>query len=369
MRIGIAGAGQLGRMLALAGYPLGCTFLMYDRTHDTPGGQVAPLVAGEFDDLKRLTQFARRCQLVTFDWENVPVESMRAIERHVPVFPPASALDVAQDRVAEKTLFRKLGIPTAPFAAVATRGDLDRAAKRIGLPGVLKTRRLGYDGKGQYFLRSVDDLARAWERLGGQPLIYEGFVHFAREVSLLGVRGQDGEVAFYPLVANTHADGILSLSLAPYKDARLQREAERHMRRVLERFRYVGVLTIEFFVAGKRLVANEMAPRVHNSGHWTIEGAATSQFENHIRALAGMPLGSTHVRGHAAMVNLLGDLPPADCVLAVPGLHLHDYGKEPRPGRKLGHLTFVSASRTERDGVARAMLAIAGRPAVRSTAL
>ncbi|MCC7200033.1 MAG: 5-(carboxyamino)imidazole ribonucleotide synthase [Gammaproteobacteria bacterium] len=361
MRIGIVGAGQLGRMMALAGYPLGCRFFMYDRSHDTPGGQVAPIVTGEFDDARRLVQFAKRCEVVTFDWENVPVASAELIAQHVPVWPPPRALAIAQDRVPEKTLFRKLRIPTPDFAAVDSLASLKRAVRRLGLPGVLKTRRLGYDGKGQAVLRRLEEIAPAFEQLGSQPLVYEAFVRFSREVSLVAVRGHDGEIAFYPLAENVHEAGVLSVSRAPYVNAKLQAEAERHMRRVLEHFDYVGVLTIEFFVEKGRLVANEMAPRVHNSGHWTIEGAETSQFENHVRALAGLPLGSTRPRGHSVMVNLLGEMPPVDGVLAIPGVHLHDYGKEARPGRKLGHLTFVSPSKAERDGVARALLAIAGR--------
>ena len=353
MRIGIVGAGQLGRMMALAGIPLGLDFTMYDRTRDVPGAAVADIVAGRFDDLRALARFARGVDVVTFDWENVPVESARAIARIRPVWPPPRALEAAQDRLAEKRLFAKLGIPVAPHAAVDTRAQLERAVAALGLPGILKTRRLGYDGKGQVRIRRARDAAGAFAQLAGQPLVYERFVDFTREVSLVAARGRDGALAFYPLAENEHAGGILALTRAPFVDARLQRAAERNHRRLFRALGYVGVLCVEYFVERGRLVANEMAPRVHNSGHWTIEGAETSQFENHVRAVAGLPLGSTALRGHAAMVNVIGGKPDAAGLLAQPGLHWHDYGKAPRPGRKLGHVTFVTGSASRRDRVAR----------------
>jgi 5-(carboxyamino)imidazole ribonucleotide synthase len=348
--VGIIGAGQLGRMLALAALPLGIRCRFYDRVADAPGGHVGELVVGEFDDLGRLREFARGVDVVTFDWENVPVESVRALKGVAPVYPAANALEQSQDRLYEKALFRDLGIPTAPYAPVDLASDLEQACARLGRPGILKTRRLGYDGKGQARIRAAADVATAWGALGGQPLVYEGFVRFEREVSLVAARSRRGEIAYYPLVENAHEHGILAITRAPYAHAKLQREAERHMRAVLEHFRYVGVLTIEFFVERGRLVANEMAPRVHNSGHWTIEGAETSQFENHVRAILGLPLGSTTTRGHAAMVNFVGRLPKPARALAAAGLHLHDYGKsEARPGRKLGHATLVAATPAERE--------------------
>jgi len=353
MRIGIVGAGQLGRMMALAGIPLGIEFTMYDRSDDVPGAAVADLVTGEFDDLRALARFARGVDVVTFDWENVPVDSARAIARIRPVWPPPRALEAAQDRLSEKRLFTMLGIPVAPYAAVATEADLGRAIDALGAPGILKTRRLGYDGKGQARIRRARDARAAFERLAGQPLVYERFVRFSREVSLVAARGRNGEVASYPLAENEHANGILALTRAPVADARLQRAAERNHRRLFRALGYVGVLCVEYFVERGRLVANEMAPRVHNSGHWSIEGAETSQFENHVRAVAGLPLGDTSVRGHAAMVNVIGRKPRAAEILARPGLHWHDYGKRPRPGRKLGHVTFVTGRRSERDRVAR----------------
>ena len=273
------------------------------------------------------------------------------------MYPQPGVLAVAQDRLLEKTLFRDLGIPTPEFAPVDLRCDLDAAIDRIGLPGILKTRRLGYDGKGQTRLRRRADAAAAWGTLGGQPLIYERLVAFGREVSLLAVRSRRGEIGYYPLTENVHARGILAYSRAPYRAPALQRSAERYLRAVLERFGYVGVLAVEFFIERGRLVANEMAPRVHNSGHWTIEGAECSQFENHLRAILGLPLGSTAARGHSAMVNFIGRLPRPGRVLAEPGLHLHDYGKHAaRPGRKLGHATVVAASPSARERALRRLL-------------
>jgi 5-(carboxyamino)imidazole ribonucleotide synthase len=221
---------------------------------------------------------------------------------------------------------------------------------------VLKTRRLGYDGKGQALLRRRSDLARAWSALGAVPLLYEEFVPFDCEASIIGARSTKGEVAVYPLCGNVHGAGILRLTVAPFGPARWQRQAALYLGRVLAHFRYTGILTIEFFVRRGRLIANEMAPRVHNSGHWTIEGAVTSQFENHLRAILGWPLGDTSARGHAAMVNLIGRMPPRRRLLASPGVHLHDYGKAPRPGRKVGHCTLIAARADQRDARARRLL-------------
>lgn len=349
MRIGVIGAGQLGRMLALAGIPLGLRFLFLDRNADAPAGQLASVIVGEFDDPSKLTYLARQVELITFDWENVSVEALAAVEANIPVRPPIAALAVSQDRSLEKELFRKLNIPTPEFAAVDAHTELTRAVSRIGVPGVLKTRRLGYDGKGQFVVRSAMDVDAAWQTLGGKPLIYEAFVDFSHEVSLIAVRSTSGALAFYPLCANAHVDGILSHTVAPWSQRALERQAQRHLRRLLLHFDYAGVLTVEFFVVGGRLLANEMAPRVHNSGHWTIEGAVTSQFENHLRAILGWPLGSTEALGHAAMINFVGSLPPRERWLGERNLFFHDYGKEPRPKRKVGHCTILEHSAARRD--------------------
>lgn len=356
MTVGIVGAGQLGRMMALAGYPLGLDFLFLDHSADTPGGQVAPILCGEFTNQKLLAELARRSDVLTFDWENVSVDSLRKLGRGVRIAPPLRALQASQDRFAEKTLFERLGIPTNAFAAVDSPSDLVRAVKRIGAPGVLKTRRLGYDGKGQRVVRPGDDLEQAFASLGGVPLLYEAFVPFDYEVSVIGARSTRGEIVIYPLNGNVHHEGILRLTRAPFGTPRLARAAATHLRRVLDHFRYTGVLTIEFFVRGGRLVANEIAPRVHNSGHWTIEGAETSQFENHLRAILGLPLGSTRARGHSAMFNLIGKLPPRGPALAEDGLHWHDYGKSARPGRKVGHCTLIESTAARRDRRVRQLL-------------
>lgn len=346
MTVGILGGGQLGYMLALAGYPLGLHFRFLDPSPEAPVGRLAQRVTADYSDHAALEKFANGLELVTYEFENVPVAAAQFLAERVPVYPPPPALEAAQDRLAEKTLFRNLGIATTDFLSVATPGEFDAAIKQIGLPAVLKTCRMGYDGKGQWILHTSDEVLKAKEELPRVPLILERFVPFTRELSVLAARSPNGETAFYPLVENHHRGGILRLSLAPAPllDPPIQRAAEDIARRVLESLKYVGVLAIEFFEHQGRLLANEMAPRVHNSGHWTIEGAVTSQFENHLRAVLGLPLGSTGPAGHCAMINLIGDLPEPSDVLAVPDAHLHLYGKAPRPGRKLGHVTVCAAS-------------------------
>ena len=356
MKIGIIGAGQLGQMLALAGFPLALQFRFLDSSPESPGAQVAPIVVGAFDDIKALRRLAGEVDVVTYEFENVPVAALHEMAAARPCFPPVDALRVSQDRILEKELFSRLGIPTPPYRAVDTLADLEAGVAALGLPCVLKTRRLGYDGRGQRVLKKRSDVGPAWEALGSVPLILEGFVKFDREVSIIGARSTRGETRCYPIVTNTHREGILRVTVAPTRDARLQSAAEGHLRRVLDHFGYAGVLTIEFFVAGGRLIANEMAPRVHNSGHWTIEGAVTSQFENHLRAILGLPLGDTSPVGHSAMVNYIGTLPDRDRVLALPGAHHHDYGKAPRANRKLGHCTVVARTAAQRDAVLKQLL-------------
>ncbi len=346
MTIGILGGGQLGYMLALAGYPLGLHFRFLDPSPEAPVGRIAQRVTADYSDQAALEKFSSGLELVTYEFENVPVEAASFLAERVPVYPPPAALEAAQDRLAEKNLFRKLGIATTEFATVSNSTDLDAAVHTFGLPAVLKTSRLGYDGKGQWILRNAQDVAKAKSELPPVRLILERFVPFTRELSVLAVRSRNGETAIYPLVENHHRSGILRLSLAPAPrlDAAIQRAAENAARRVLESLKYVGVLAIEFFEDQGELLANEMAPRVHNSGHWTIEGAVTSQFENHLRAVLGLPLGSTGPAGHCAMLNLIGELPESSEVLAVPDAHLHLYGKSPRTRRKLGHVTLRAAS-------------------------
>ncbi|GGA68725.1 N5-carboxyaminoimidazole ribonucleotide synthase [Arenimonas soli] len=350
--VGILGGGQLARMMALAGAPLGLRFLVLDATPDACAGQFAPMLQADYRDQAGLAEFAERVDVATFDFENVPAESARWLAERVPVFPNPRALAVAQDRLAEKTLFRELGIPVPPFATVDSREELDAALATVGAPCILKTRRLGYDGKGQFRIKSPADADAAWQALGAQAdsvgLILEGFVAFQRELSVVAVRGRDGELRAWPLTENWHDHGILSASLAPANaDPALEAQALDAARRVAESLDYVGVFALELFLKDGVLVANEMAPRVHNSGHWTIEGAETSQFQNHLRAVLGLPLGSTRAVGHAVMLNWIGEMPEAAPVLAEASGHWHDYGKSPREGRKVGHATLRADSPAE----------------------
>ncbi len=357
MNVGILGGGQLGYMLALAGYPLGLQFRFLDPSPEAPVGRIALRVNADFTNAEALERFANGLDLVTYEFENVPVNSVRALAQRLPVFPPPLALETAQDRLREKSLFRKLGIATAEFLPVRDAGELAGAAKKLGLPAILKTCRMGYDGKGQWLLRTTEDVAQARsqmpeelpavsEPLGEAPYVLERMVAFSRELSILAVRSRAGEIVFYPPVENHHREGILRLSLAPAPQlgGKTQAAAEDIARRILEALDYVGVLAIELFECDGKLLANEMAPRVHNSGHWTIEGAITSQFENHLRAVCGFPLGSTVALGHSAMLNLIGEVPNPAEVLCIPDAHLHLYGKSPRPGRKLGHVTLHASS-------------------------
>jgi 5-(carboxyamino)imidazole ribonucleotide synthase len=362
--LGILGGGQLARMLALAGAPLGVRFLIVDNAADACAGQVAPLLAADWRDFAALEKFATAIDVATFDFENVPSDTAQWLTEHTTVSPNPRALALAQDRLAEKTMFRELGLDTPAFAVVDSRDDLERAANEVVYPSVLKTRRLGYDGKGQYRLRSHGDLDAAWQALAGAPSILEAWVAFDREVSVIAVRGRDGAFSTYPLVQNWHADGILSASLAPAPDSsQLEQVAGRHARVIAEHLDYVGVFALELFVRDGKLLGNEMAPRVHNSGHWSIEGAACSQFENHVRAVLGLPLGDTTALGVSVMLNWIGQLPDARGVLAEPRAHWHDYGKSPRAGRKVGHATLCADdSREMRERLMRVARAL-GREA------
>ena len=343
--VGILGGGQLARMLALSGAPLGLRFLVMDTETDACAGQFAPLLVGDYRDQAALAEFASKVDVATFDFENVPAESAEWLAARVPVFPNPRALAVTQDRLVEKNLFRSLGIPVGDYAAVCTRDELDAQVARIGGRCILKTRRLGYDGKGQFRIKSPADIDAAWQALGAQAqtvgLIVEAFIPFQRELSVVAVRGRDGEFRSWPLTENWHVEGVLSASLAPATvEAELAVQAFAHARKLAEALDYVGVFALELFCTDGELLANEIAPRVHNSGHWTIEGAEVSQFENHLRAVLGLPLGETRMLGHACMLNWIGELPDRDAVLAEPAGHWHDYGKLPRAGRKVGHATL-----------------------------
>ncbi|PJK10356.1 5-(carboxyamino)imidazole ribonucleotide synthase [Lysobacteraceae bacterium NML08-0793] len=363
MTLGILGGGQLARMMVLAGAPLGLRFWVLDGQAESCAGQVAPMLVGEYDDQAALRQFAEKVGVVTFDFENVPAASAEWLAAHTQVFPSPRALAVAQDRLHEKSLFRELGIPVPGFVDVPNREALVAAVAELGTPCILKTRRLGYDGKGQFRIKTPDDLEAAWQALGGQAghtgLILEAFVPFQSEVSVVAVRGRDGEFRSWPLTRNWHVDGVLSASLAPagMGDA-IERQAVAHARKLAEALDYVGVFALELFCRDGELLANEMAPRVHNSGHWTIEGSVTSQFENHLRAVLGLPLGDTALQKPSCMLNWIGEMPDALPVLREAHGHWHDYGKSARAGRKVGHATICAdtedalAEKLERIGAA-----------------
>lgn len=346
MKIGILGAGQLGRMLALAGYPLGLEFVFLDPATEACAAPLGTHLCADYLDETALARFCTDIDLATYEFENVPQHTAEFVAARVPLLPAPAALAAGQDRLAEKQLFESLDIPVPRFRAVAARAELEEAAAYTGLPAMLKTRRLGYDGKGQQVLRQPADFDAAWAALGAQPLILEAFVAFEREVSCLAVRARDGGIGYYPLVENQHRDGILRVA-RPVPEDPLQALGEDYARRVLERLDYVGVLAFEFFVSGAALLANEIAPRVHNSGHWSIEAAVCSQFENHLRAICGLPLGSTQLRGASVMLNLIGTAPPLAELAALPGVHPHLYGKLPKPQRKIGHVTVTAAHRRE----------------------
>lgn len=350
MIVGILGAGQLGQMLGLAGRRLGLQFRFLSPDADAPAGKFAELIVADYENEAALAHFTEGLDVATYEFESIPAASVRYVAGKVPTFPPPLALETAQDRASEKSCFERLKIPTAPFAAVDSMRETREALERIGVPAVLKSRRFGYDGKGQAVLMSRQDMGTAWVKVGAVPSIIESFVKFSRELSVIAVRSRTGEMAFYPLVENHHSDGILRFSLAPAPNITrdMQQQAEDYATRVMNELDYVGVLAIEFFDTADGLVANEMAPRVHNTGHWTIEGADTSQFENHLRAIVGLPLGSTDMGGAAGMVNVIGNEPNTERLRELSDVHVHMYGKAPAPRRKLGHITVTA---DDLDGV------------------
>ncbi len=342
MKIGIIGAGQLARMLALAAHPLNIECICMGVSKEDCAGSVSTVRVIAANDEANIADFARSVDVITFENENVEVAFAETLLQYAPLYPGVAALQLSQDRLLEKRGLQALGIPVAPFMQVNAREDLLGCVQQLGFPSILKTRRFGYDGKGQYRLTKKEDIEKAWNLLGAQPLILEGFVDFECEVSIIGVRRKNGDTAFYPLTQNTHQDGVLRLSMAPYVNQMLQIQAQRYAKTLMGSLDYVGVLAIEFFVTKEGLVANEIAPRVHNSGHWTIEGAHTSQFENHVRAICDLPLGSTDLVIPSMMINCLGEMPAREFVLQYPQTHFHDYQKTPRAGRKVGHVTVCS---------------------------
>jgi 5-(carboxyamino)imidazole ribonucleotide synthase len=353
--VGILGGGQLARMMALAGHALGLRLRVFDPAADASAAAVAEHVCANWDDSAALARFCEGLDVATIELEALPLDTARAVASRVPMRPSPRALAACQDRLVEKELARSLGLATTTFAPIDREEDLAPALERVGSPALLKHRTLGYDGRGQALVRNLGDAREAWHAGGARPSLLEAFVRFDREVSQVAVRSLAGEVSYYPLVENLHEGGVLRRTTAPAPDLRadIERQAREAARLALENLDYVGVLTLEFFEVEGRLLLNEMAPRVHNSGHWTIEGAATSQFENHLRAVTGLPLGSTQVRGWSLLRNILGEEPDPARVLAIPDAHLHLYGKQPRAGRKLGHVTLTASSPEALDARAR----------------
>lgn len=340
--LGILGGGQLAQMMARAARLLGVSCVALDPAPDACAAPDAELWVGAYDDPAMLRRLADRCDAVTFEFENVPASSLVALEGCVPIFPNAEALRVSSDRILEKRFFDSSGVAVGEYREVSGAVELAEAVRAVGLPGVLKTCSGGYDGKGQRVLRSASDTETARSWVEGRRCIYEAFVGFRRELSIVACRSREGEMAFYPLAENTHAMGMLVRSEAPAAVSdETATQAQRAARKILDRLGYVGVLAIEFFDVDGKLLANEMAPRVHNTGHWTIEGTRTSQFENHVRAVMGMPLGNTEALGHSVMLNVIGRRPEEGVTRDVPGAVLHDYGKAERRGRKIGHVTVV----------------------------
>ncbi|MGR4066990.1 5-(carboxyamino)imidazole ribonucleotide synthase [Halomonas sp. LR3S48] len=344
MNIGVLGAGQLGRMLALAGYPLANRFTFLDTTGHPSAGIGEVMID---TDQKHLEAFLAKVDLVTYEFEHLPVALVQAIEEVKPVYPSSEAIRVCQNRAEEKALFDRLGIPTPAYRLVEHADELEAAARELGCPVVAKSVTEGYDGKGQAVLRDPSEAAEAWRSINHPRLIVEAFVDFVREVSIIAVRGREGEVVFYPMAENLHVDGILRYSLAPMPDLdeAVQQTADGYIRALLDELDYVGVLTLELFqTRDGKLLANEMAPRVHNSGHWTMDGAVTSQFENHLRAIQGLPLGDTSARMPTCMVNVIGQEGDPAAILAIGDAHLHRYDKSERPGRKLAHVNLLAES-------------------------
>lgn len=339
MKVGVLGAGQLGRMLALAGYPLGIDFVFLDPAPDPCAARLGRHIRAPYADDRALDELAGSVDVATMEFENIPADTIRDLSAVVPVFPSANALAVAQDRLLEKQLFRRLGIGTAEFASADGLAALEAFAEQGAC--IVKSRRFGYDGSRQWRIHRAADVADAWASIGETPLIVERLVKFEREISIIAVRGRGGDVSFYPIAENRHRDGILALSFSRPGDS-MQRKAEDYARRILEELDYIGAMGVEYFQCGDELLANEFAPRVHNSGHWTIEGSVTSQFQNHLRAILGLPLGSCAPRGLSVMVNCIGRLPDRNRILEIPSAYLHVYNKEPRPGRKVGHVTYIA---------------------------
>jgi 5-(carboxyamino)imidazole ribonucleotide synthase len=355
--LAILGGGQLGWMLGLAAKTLGVDTRFLDPSKGVTASAVGEVTTASLDDAEAVINFAAGSDVVTYEWEGVPASTVEAlINAGNTVHPGIASLSVSQDRLVEKKRLQALGIPVAPHAEVSDLDSLQRALRALGLPAILKSRRGGYDGKSQVLLRDEIECEAALATLANAGnLILEGFIPFEREVSIIAVRGVDGEIKTWPLVENLHREGILRLSRVSSEALQgsvklpLEARAIQYVTSLLEDLDHVGVLTLELFVHGDQLIANEFAPRVHNSGHWSIEGSKTSQFENHVRAVTGLPLGETDLTGASAMVNCIGVMPNPDSIATISGAHLHDYAKSPRTGRKVGHITLVAPNDSDLD--------------------
>ncbi len=348
--IGILGAGQLGRMLALSGFPFEMRFQFFD-TSGSPSVGLEPTYIEPIEPLKSegLKNFLNECDVVTYEFEHLPLDLVEHIESKHTLYPPAKSIEICQDREKEKALFDTLAIPTTKYRIVNSEADLTKAVEELGLPLVCKTTTEGYDGKGQFVLKQESDIAEAWSTIGNRTLIAEEFINFSRELSVIAVRSASGELKVYPLAENQHNDGILRYSTAPAPklDKDTAAQASLYMKELLEALKHVGVLTLELFETDSGLIANEMAPRVHNSGHWSMLGAMSSQFENHIRAIADLPLGDTEAQQPTCMINLISHKGDIEKVLGLPYAQVHLYGKEERSGRKLGHINVTANSYDE----------------------
>ncbi len=347
MRIGIVGAGQLAQMMAQAAKQMNIETICLALSQEECAGRESALCVVPALKAAHVQTFVNDVDIITIETENIPLDFAKYLSSQKSFYPSVKALEISQDRLFEKQLFQQVGLSPAPFYAINTELDISAALEAVGLPGILKTRRLGYDGKGQIRCYSKEDLVAGVEALSPAALIYEGLVKFDREISLMGVRNIKGEILFYPLCENEHQGGILRITRAPLVNETLSLAAQHYMKKILKALNYVGVLTIEFFVKDNTLIGNEMAPRVHNSGHWTIEGAQTSQFENHLRAIAGLPLGACDAKGFSIMINYIGSVPEAAEMKCEPHIFYHIYGKTAKPGRKLGHVTVVGENEKE----------------------
>lgn len=345
MKIGILGGGQLARMLAVSAKSMGIDIICIDPKINCSAEKFAKVIHCDFNDLDEIDRNFQGVDCVTYETENLPIDSVRELAKKYTLLPNIDILKVSQDRLYEKEFFGQLNIPTANYAKLDSWDNLKEFIDNMHYPAVIKTRRYGYDGKGQMLIRNLEQAKQAWEDMSKSPLIVEQFVPYEIELSLVSVRNQAGDVSFYPLTLNHHKNGILQTSEAPYMDDKLTTLAQEYSLKILETFNYVGVMTVEFFSVNGGLIVNEIAPRVHNSGHWTIEGADTSQFENHLRAIASLPLGSTAPKGFSAMINLIGKKPNVDLFSDIPGLYYHWYDKSILPNRKLGHITICNTNK------------------------